>query len=302
MLSLAALMAQSNDTADAIRKERVMKRVSWVFAGLLGAAALVLPAYVQAGSSGNGWAQRTAAARNEKDLDFKDIPVVVQDAVVKASGGAKVHHVTQYVDVVNGKVHYHVVAGNGAVRQTFVLDEAGNLLITKDKVDLGGLPDPVKQTLAKQAGPGKIPDSIEKATDPVNTYYIATTLQNNGRNPDKIIRVGEDGKVVTGIPEDDVPLTNEKVVPQSYRILLPQIKTEPVKLDDLPGPVKATIGADAQSDPIDSVVHLLPGGQVPDAYVATVGKDTDTQRKIFVDANGDALDGAAELRPYIRAH
>ncbi|MGD0462153.1 MAG: hypothetical protein ABSB74_06670 [Tepidisphaeraceae bacterium] len=263
---------------------------------------LGLPAYVQAGTAGNGWAERIAAARQEKDVDFNDIPKVVQDAVVTASGGAKVRHVTQYVDVVNGKLHYHVVAGNGVVRQTFVLDKAGNLLITKDKIDFGSLPDQVKETMGKEAGPGNILDSVEKANDLVKTYYIGTTIQGNGRIPDKIIRVSEDGKLISGIPEDDIPLTNEKVVPQSYRVLRAGIKTETVKLDDLPGPVKATIGADAESDPVDSVVHILPGVDVPDAYVATVGKGADTQRKIFVDGNGDALDGVAELRPYIRGH
>jgi hypothetical protein len=274
-----------------------MKKRVWVLAGLLSAGVLGLPAYLQAGSMGNGAWQRLAAARKETDLNFKDLPKAGQDAVVTASGGSKVHCVTQYIDTLNGKTHYHVVAGNGVVRQTFVLDEAGKLLMTKDKVDFESLPDPVKETMSQKAGPGKILDSVEKAGDLIKDYYIGAIVQKGGL-PEKVIRVGEDGTLVSGIPEDDIQLRNEEFVPLAYRILRADIKTEPVKLDDLPGPVKATIGADAKSDPVDSVAHLLPGGNAPDAYVATVGNEVATQRKFFVDGNGNALDGAAELHPY----
>jgi len=278
-----------------------MKWGSGVLAGLLSASVLGLPAYVQAGTMGNGAWQRLAAARKETDLNFKDLPKVVQDAVVAASSGSKVHQATQYIDTVNGKVHYHVVAGNGVVRRTFVLDDAGNLLMTKDKVDFESPPDPVKETIAKETGHGKVLDNVEKASGQGKTYYIGSFVLGNGGIPDRIIRVGEDGTPVGGIPEDDIQLKNEKVVPQAFRILLAEIKTETVKPDDLPGPVKATIAAEAKSDPVDSVVHLLPVGAEPDAYVATFG-NADTQRKIFVDGNGDELAGAAELRPYIKPH
>jgi len=278
-----------------------MKKISWILAGFLSAGVLGLPAYVKGGSMGNGAGQRLAAARREMDVDFKNLPKVVQDAVVAASGGSKVHEATQYIDTVNGKVHYHVVAGNGVVRQTFVLDDAGNLLMTKDEVDFESTPDPVKQTIGKETGHGKVLDNVEKASDQGKTYYIGSIVLGNGGIPDKIIRVGEDGTPVGGIPEDDIQLKNEKVVPQAFRILLAEIKTETVKLDDLPGPVKATIAAEAKSDPVNSVVHLLPGGAEPDAYVATVG-NAGTQRNIFVDGNGDELAGAAELRPYIKPH
>ena len=274
-----------------------MKKASWVLAGLLSTGVLGLPAYVRAGTLGNGAWQRQAAARKETNVDFKDLPQVVQDAVVTASGGSKVHCVTQYIDTVNGKLHYHVVAGNGVVRQTFVLDEGGKLLMTKDKVGFESLPDPVKETMSKNAGPGKILDSVEKATDPVNTYYIGAIVQKGGL-PDKVIRVGEDGTLVSGIPEDDIQLRNEKFVPLAYRILRTDINTETMKVDDLPGAVKATIAVDAKSDPVDNVMHLMPGGNAPDAYVATIGVDAATQRKFFVNGNGDALDGAGELGPY----
>ncbi len=275
-----------------------MKMGSWVLAGLLSAGVLGLPAYVQAGSMGNGAWQRMAAARKETDLNFKDLPKVVQEAVVAASGGSKVHCVTQYIDTKNGKTHYHVVAGNGIVRQTFVLDEAGKLLMTKEKVDFESLPDPVKESLSKKAGSGKIFDSVEKASDPVNTYYIGAIVPRGGL-PDNIIRASEDGTLVSGIPEDDIQLRNEKFVPLAYRILVAGIKTETVKLDDLPGPVKATIAAYAKNNAVESVMHLVPGGNAPDAYVAIIDKDAATQQKFFVDGNGDALEGAAELHPYI---
>lgn len=274
-----------------------MKKGSWILAALLSAGVLGFPAYVRAGSAGNGHTQMAAAARSEKDVEFNDIPQVVQDAVVAVSGGSKVRHVTHYL--VHGKLHYHVVIGNGAVRQTLVLDDAGNLLITKELVDFQSLPDPVKQTMGRAAGPGKVLDSVEKVSDHAKTYYIGTTLQENGRNADKIIRVGEDGQIISGTSEDDIPLTYERVVPQSFRKLRHDIKTETKELDDLPGPAQVTIGAEAKGETIENVVHVLPAGNRPEVFVATVGKDAATQRRIFVDGDGNALDGAAELRPYI---
>jgi hypothetical protein len=244
-----------------------------------------------------------AAARKEKDLNLADLPKPVEDAVIAACGGSKVRHVTQYLDVVNGKTHYHVVAGNGSVRWVFVLDDAGNLLLTKEKVNLRTLPDPVKQALIAQAA-GPI-DAIEKVSGSGKSYYIASVTDAGGRAPDKLIRVGEDGKIVPGIPEDDIQLTNEKIVPQLFRVPRADIKNETVTVDDLPGPVKATITADALGDPIDnSIVHLLPAGNVPDIYLAIINKGTVGQRRIFVNASGDMLDCVAELRPYLigRSH
>jgi hypothetical protein len=264
---------------------------------------LGLPTYVQAGSAGNGWGQMAAAARKEKDLNLTDLPKPIQDTVIAASGGSKVRHVTQYLDIVNGKTHYHVVAGNGTVRQVFALDDAGNLLFTKEKVNLQTLPDPVKQALTAQAA-GPI-DAIEKVSGSATTYYIASVTDAGGRAPDKLIRVGEDGNIVPGIPEDDIQLTNEKIVPQLFRVPRPNIKNETVTLDDLPGPVKATITADAQSDPLDNtIVHLQPTGTMPAIYLAIINKGTVAQRRIFVNANGDMLDCVAELRPYLigRSH
>jgi hypothetical protein len=231
-----------------------MRKASWVFAGLLSVAVLGLPAYVRAGSSGNGWAQRRAAARKEKDLNLTDLPKPVQDAVASASGGLKIRHVTQYLDTANGKTHYHVTAGSGAVHKVFVLDDTGALLFTKEKVNLQTLPDPAKQTLTTQAA-GPI-DAIEKVSGTAPTYYIASVTDAGGIVPDKLIRVGEDGKVVPGIPEDDIQLANEKIVPQLFRVPRPGIKNETVTLDDLPGAVKATITADAQSDPVDTTCPL----------------------------------------------
>jgi hypothetical protein len=280
-----------------------MKKASWVLGRLLSVVMLGLPTYVQAGSAGNGWGQMAAAARKEKDLNLTDLPKPIQDAVIAASGGSKVRHITQYLHIVNGKTHYHVVAGNGTVRQVFVLDDAGNLLFTKEKVNLQTLPDPVKQALTAQAA-GPI-DAIEKVSGSATTYYIASVTDAGGRAPDKLIRVGEDGNIVPGIPEDDIQLTNEKIVPQLFRVPRPNIKNETVTLDDLPGPVKATITADAQGDPLDNtIVHLLPTGTMPAIYLAIINKGTVAQRRIFVNANGDMLDCVAELRPYLigRSH
>lgn len=275
-----------------------MKNASWVLGGLLSVVMLSLPAYVQAGSSGNGWAQRAAAARKEKDLNLSDLPKPVQDAVASAAGGLKIRHVTQYLDTANGKTHYHVVAGSGAVRKVFAFDDAGALLFTKEKINLQTLPDPAKQALTAQAA-GPI-DAIEKVGGGAAIYFIASVTDAGGRGPDKLIRVAEDGNVVPGIPEDDLQLTNEKIVPQLFRVPRPNIKNETVTLDDLPAPAKATITADAQSDPLDdTIVHLQPAGTVPDVYLATINKGTAAQRKIFVDPSGDMLDCVAELRPYL---
>jgi len=277
-----------------------MKKASWVLAGLLGLGMVGLPDSVQAGSAGNGAGQRQAAARKETDLTFAALPKPVQDAVTSASGGSKVRHVTQYIDILNGKTHYHVVAGNGAARQVFVLDDAGALLFTKDKVNLSTLPDPVKQALTTQAA-GPI-DAIEKVSGSAATYYIASVTNAGGRLPDKLIRVGEDGAVVPGTPQDDLQLKNEKIVPQLRRVPRPDIKSETVNLDDLPGPVKTTITADSNSEPIADITHLQPVGTVPDVYIATLNKGVVTQRKIFVDGHGDMLDCVAELLPYVKVY
>ena len=123
-------------------------------------------------------------------------------------------------------------------------------------------------------------DAIEKVSGSAATYYIASVTDAGGRAPDKLIRVGEDGNVVPGIPQDDLQLTNEKIVPQLFRVPRPSIKNQTVTLDDLPDPVKATITADAQSDPVDTtIVHLLPTVSAPPVYLAVINKGTVAQRR-----------------------
>lgn len=75
-----------------------------------------------------------------------------------------------------------------------------------------------------------------------------------------------------------------------------------MNLDDLPGPVKATIVADAQSEPATDLIHLQAAGGVPDIYGATINKGLVSQRVIFIDGPGDMLDCAAELRPYVKRY
>jgi hypothetical protein len=276
-----------------------MKKAALILAGLLGLSTLGLPAVVHAGSAGNGWGQWAAAARRERDLAFTALPKPGQDAVTAASGGGKVRHVTQYIDTGSGKTHYHVVAGDGATRQVFVLDDTGVILFTKEKVRQQTLPDPVQQALSVQTAGGPV-DAIEKVSGSAATYYLASVTNAGGRAPDKLIRVGEDGKLVPGFPADDLQLLNEKIVPQMHRVPRPNIKSDTVNLADLPGPVKATITADAQSEPIGDLIHLQPADTLPEVYVATISKGAVAQRVIFVNGQGDMLDCAAEVRPYVK--
>lgn len=267
-----------------------MKTAVWIFAGVLGAC--VLGFVASAGAAGTG--RTHGAIAGEKDIDFNDAPKIVQDAVIKATNGAKVHHVVQYE--IHGTNHFHVIVGNANLRQTLVVDEAGHIMLTKDLVDFDTLPGQVKDTIGREAGSGRIADAVEKVSNQGKTYFLATVIEKDGN--DKVIRVGEDGKLITEVYEEDVQLAGERAVPQSARIIRTDIKTETVKFDNLPGQVKTTIGALAKSDPIESVVKLYPGDKFADAYVAIVGKDPATQRKLFVDDKGDLLEGS-ELDPYI---
>lgn len=261
-------------------------KTAWILAGALSLGSVVsIPGYAQAQHSGHEARAAADAADAEHDVDWKDLPQAVQDAIRKATNDRKVQRVIAYQ--VHGNTHYHALVRDGDDVQTVVLDDKGNVSNVSTTVDYGSLPGDVKGAIGREAGSGKVENDVEKVTRERHTYYVATVNERDGN--DKVIRVDSDGKVISEKYEDDGRLASERVRREDVRAERSDVKREAMDFNDLPGDVKGAIGREAKSDHVRRVDRLTKSdGKV--TYRATVGgKDESNDRVIIVDPSGKVL-------------
>jgi uncharacterized membrane protein YkoI len=125
----------------------------------------------------------------EKKIQAKDLPAAVQKTVAEQSKGGTVKGYSTEVE--NGKKVYEAELNVNGHDRDISMDEEGNLLEVEEAVDLGSLPQAVRDGLTKAAGKGKL-GTVESLTKQGRIVAYEAVVKNGLKKSE--IQVGPEGQ------------------------------------------------------------------------------------------------------------
>ena len=171
-----------------------------------------------------------AEAKKEGELTLDNLPAPVKATVLKEAPGAKVQAIAR--ETQDGKTVYAIVLEENGKEVELRVDSEGKLL--GQDVRMGGtvsiekVPPPVKATILKEAGGGKIEQIIPLPMEGKMLYLVDVTGKDKGLS----LRVAADGTLV-----------GKEI-------------HEQITIEQTPAPVKAVVQKEAEGLKIEVVVRL----------------------------------------------
>ena len=155
----------------------------WVVASLvLGAGlALVGPAHA---------AEKKAAAPS-KGIPVENLPAAVQATVREQTKDAVIHHISKEIE--KGKTVYEIETKVGTRSRDMIVGADGTLRVVENQVVLDSLPDPIRSTILKGAGKGKVL-VVESVTLKDSLAYYEAQVSTGGKRSE--IKVDPSGRIV----------------------------------------------------------------------------------------------------------
>ena len=93
-------------------------------------------------------------AAAERQIQMKDLPAAVQQAVQQQTSGAEIKGISQEKE--NGRMQYEVETRVAGKSRDLTFDGKGTLVEVEQEVDLDALPSPARAAIEKRAAGGKI--------------------------------------------------------------------------------------------------------------------------------------------------
>jgi uncharacterized membrane protein YkoI len=122
----------------------------------------------------------TALLAADKPIKFKDLPPVVQKAMLKEAAGAKIKNTL--VEIEDGKTFYECETILNGKTRDFLVDPQGKVTEVEDETELDEVPTPVKSAVQKvAAGGGKITKLESVKQDGKIIGYEATVVGKDGK-------------------------------------------------------------------------------------------------------------------------
>lgn len=147
-------------------------------------------------------AQETATAKQEKAnaklIAGMSLPSAVQKMVREQSKGAMILEIAR--EIVNWKTVYEVAMKVNGRSKDLTIATNGSVLTTKNEVDVAMLPEPVKATIEKNVGKGKL--LIVQSVTEGDTLAAYEAHVKTGKKLIEI-RVGTDGQFLESKDDQD---------------------------------------------------------------------------------------------------
>ena len=121
-------------------------------------------------------------------INWKDLPPVVQAAMLKEARGAKIKNTL--IEMEDGKKFYECETVRSGKTRDFLVDPQGNVTEVEDQVELGQIPKAVKAAVEKAAADGGKVTKLEVVTSHGKIAGYEATIVKNGKrvglelNPD----------------------------------------------------------------------------------------------------------------------
>ena len=113
----------------------------------------------------------TLAQSKESKVKMKDLPAPVQQTVKEQSQGATVRGLAKEIE--DGRTVYELELKVAGHTKDMLIATDGKIILLEEQVELNALPQPVKDSILKQAGKGKI-KLVESVTkEGALAYYEA---------------------------------------------------------------------------------------------------------------------------------
>lgn len=145
-----------------------------------------------------------ARAQEEKKLSPKELPAVVQAAFHKAYPDAKITGASTEVE--NGETVYEVESIDGKLSRDLLYSQDGTCVLIEETIPLKSIPEPVKASLKKEMGKGKVQKS-EKVTKGESISYEFVIVK--GKETSEVV-IDLSGKIVKSTKKSAKEIEEEK--------------------------------------------------------------------------------------------
>ncbi len=129
---------------------------------------------------------------SEKKVKLQDLPAAVQKTVAEQSKGATIRGFAEETE--GGKTYYEVEMTVNGHNRDVLMDPSGAVVEVESELSLDSAPAPVRATLEKKAGAGKIL-KVESITKNNGIEAYEAVIDTGGKKSE--IKVAPDGKLIT---------------------------------------------------------------------------------------------------------
>jgi hypothetical protein len=267
-----------------------------------------LSAAIAAGGAAIVASPRVFAAERDREewVKYEDTPREVKRALDRERGDHEIKRIDHVFR--NGREFYRAIIDTRGEDVVVRLDPNGKIVsrdavgdvpmgnerrdVARDderQVKFASLPERVKDTLDRERGNREL-KSIYEVNRSGRIFYRAIIDERNG---DRVVRVGENGKLLS---EEDVREVRTAGVRRGV-----EDDGERIAFDRLPGEVKSAVGREAGPDRVGDVFRYDRRGR--STYEAEINSSNGTTRVVRVDDNGRVLsdtDATPEGRRSVR--
>jgi hypothetical protein len=261
------------------------------------AKAAFLSAAIAAGGAAIVASPSVFAAERDREewVKYEDTPREVKRALDRERGDHEIKRIDHVFR--NGREFYRAIIDTKGEDVVVRLDPNGKIVsrdavgdvpmgnerrdVARDderQVKFASLPERVKDTLDRERGNREI-KSIYEVNRNGRIFYRAIIDERNG---DRVVRVGENGKLLS---EEDVREVRTAGVRRGV-----EDDGERIAFDRLPGDVKTVIGREAGPDRVGDVFRYDRRGR--SIYEAEINSSNGTTRVVRVDENGRVVSDA----------